>query len=80
MNEINFFKIETLECIKTVVFIPEIPKVPTVRGGPALLPHPPPLGCCAPTTFGQWAPSLSYLPLLSNISCLIPDDGRSMSD
>ena len=58
----------TLECIKTAVFlIPEIQKVPTVGGeGGQPLSH-------THTPLGQLAPSLSYLPLFSNISCLIPE-------
>ena len=59
--------------LKQLFLIPEIPKVPTVGGEPLPSHTHPPLGRYAPLTRGQFAPSLSYLPLFSNISCLMPD-------
>ena len=71
-----FFENLTLECIKTAVFDTRNPKSPYRGRGPPPPPPPPhtptpPLGRYALSTLGQFAPSLSYLPLFSNISCLM---------
>ena len=60
----------TIECIKTAVFDTRNPKSPYPGSPPTPTPL---LGRYAPSTRGQFTPSLSYLPLFSNISCLMPD-------
>ena len=61
-------KKKNLECIKTAVLIPEIPKVPTVGRGASPLPHPPPARSLR--SLAKLFSSLFFKYFL--FSCLIP--------